>query len=316
MLIRGDHLVGYGTPPPILGVEGLRRLIGRAETDRRRLEWAKRHGGGRVDASAGQPLHIRFARLHGAKDDELRRFAQRHGMLGFVEDTAGRFIEAMALVVGVLEAEEGETLGDVEEKVRAESRRAHQDALQEALRRASSGQAKPAPRREPIREWRKHIDRVWACLRLADAANRLWAGEEVHVEAVREALTVLGADGMVERWDTSTPLARVEQALGLQALIAEAINSRGPIQYRMTLSGGELVQVPVVRTLLDCIYASLALALDGGLPARFCKECGRPFVPTRADQEYCPPEPGQRVSRCSNRARQRALREKRRQKPE
>lgn len=233
-----------------------------------------------------------------------------------MEDTAGRFIEALALVAGVLEAGDGETLGDVEEKVRAESRRVHQDALQEALRRVSSGQAKPAPRREPIRDWRKHIDRVWACLRLADAANRLWAGEAVSAEAVREALTVLGADGMVERWDASTPLARAERALGLQALVAEAINARGPIQYRMTLSGGELVQVPVARTLLDAIYASLVLAIDGNLPHRFCRECGRPFVPARADQEYCPPEPGQRVSRCSNRARQRALREKRRQRQE
>ena len=79
-----------------------------------------------------------------------------------------------------------------------------------------------------------------------------------------------GAFGPMGWWGALAALDRDQRVAPVQALIGEAINARGSIQYRMALSLEGLVEVPVARTLLDAIYASLALAVDGGLLARFC----------------------------------------------
>lgn len=64
-------------------------------------------------------------------------------------------------------------------------------------------------------------------------------------------------------------------------------------------------------SLLSVLYLH-AFNLLTGARLRSCKECGTPFVPSRANQEYCPPDPRAGSSGCRNRRNQRAFRERRR----
>ena len=285
-------------PPPVPTVGMLRERVARV-----------RSRGVTREAGVVLPLHVRFARLQGQPDEAFRAFAQRWGFLGIIEATARRYLEAMERTAAVFAAQEGESLGDIERRLAAEqqARLAAMlpEVMVEAARRVLQGKA--PPRREPLREWRVEAERVGALVKLAALRDALRAGTAVPPEAVGALLAVLGWASHLELYEAASADGLAAQADVLSGVLAEAVNQAAPLTYRLTPGSG---LQPVVGTLREAIYASLALHLGGGAVHRLCRVCGRPFVADDPRRQHCPPEKGKGESPCSARQRMRRFRQR------
>lgn len=307
--IQGEHLVGRGDPPPVPSVECVYQQVERVTRIRERKSWAKARRIGRL--TSGQPLHVRFARLHASPDEELRRFAQKHGLLGLdYWETLLRVQQAFVIVIRTLMwVRDGMAPSEVLWRRLEEEENLRHQAVIELVKEMEARQpvngASARVSRERIADWRNQIDQVWALTSLAGAAERLRRKEIVSSEEVRPALVVLGGQTLADEWDhldVTLNFERVERLLSLE------LTDRRPLRYGLRVTSEGIQAVAGTGSLLDAIYTSLVTSLVGNLPHRVCRECGRLFVPYRADQQYCPPETGKGPSRCGQRHRQRAHR--------
>lgn len=296
--MRDGWLVGYGVPPPVPDVAELRDRLARHQ----------RRGVTR-EAGVVLPLHVHFARLHGQRGEAFRAFAQRWGFLGLIEATAGRYLEAMERTAAVFTSQEGESLGDIERRLEAERRSRLAAMLPELMVEAAHQvlRGKTPPRGEPLREWRVEAERVGALVKLAALRDALRAGAAVEPEAVRGLLAALGWESYTGLYEAAGARGFAAQADVLSGVLAEAVNATAPLTYRLTPGGG---LHPVLGSLRDAIYASLALHLGGGTVHRLCRVCGRPFVADDPRRQHCPPEKGKGESPCAARQRMRRFRQR------
>lgn len=260
----------------------------------------------------GRPAFIRFAKLAGADNEEIVKFASRFGPLQYEYDIVTRLLKGTKAFSEYLELLGHDALAArFKDSLNRARDAAFHEAFREILKKLESLQKEHVapleesiaakPLEEPLTWWRQEAQAMNSLLELHEAITQMnkgqhikstWAGEMAARWAgvlTPEDLLIAATEALVESPRELSP----ETPFCL--LLRDKLDAKieGRLQVEFSANKGWSFE-PAPRNLREALYSQFVMTLTGGVHILTCRNVNCPngarFISTRRGKNFCSDE--------------------------